>query len=366
MIHGQFEHKLFTSNMQIEARVYYGFIYAHNLQLELFNSHLSAFEVNIQKETFGKHNWERSYAYPLIGFSLLYSGLGKSPYLGSAFALFPYIDFPLVRDKKFFLGFRFGLGIGILTKKFDRLTNYKNLAIGSNINAAVNLMFDFRYRISNRITLSGGICLQHFSNGALKLPNYGLNLPLINIGTAYRLVWENRLFGDKYPPPVEPYSAIIRRSMEFNIGAAVGYKNMQQVNGETFFVFHLYENTFFRVSRKSKIGFGVDFSYDQSHIKKLEMMGIGVSNKFSIIRPGINAAYELNMDRFNFIFNLGYYLGGKETSNGPFYEKLSFQYNFSKQFFASVMLKVHYGRADYIGWGVGYSFDKFYGKKLVK
>jgi hypothetical protein len=30
------------------------------------------------------------------------------------------------------------------------------------------------------------------------------------------------------------------------------------------------------------------------------------------------------------------------------------------------MLKVHWGRADYIGWGVGYRFEKFYGKKTVK
>jgi len=48
------------------------------------------------------------------------------------------------------------------------------------------------------------------------------------------------------------------------------------------------------------------------------------------------------------------------------YEKLSFQYNFSKHVFANVMLKVHWGRADYIGWGFGYRFLKYYGKKIIK
>jgi hypothetical protein len=189
---------------------------------------------------------------------------------------------------------------------------------------------------------------------------------MANLAVAYRLARPNRLIGDRFIPPVEPYSAILKRSIEFNIGAAVGYKNMEQVYGENYFVFHFYENTFLRLSPKSKGGLGLDLSYDQSHVKKIELNGDEVISTFSVLRPGINAAYALNLSRFNFVVNLGYYLGGQEQSNGPLYEKLALQYNFTKSFFGSVMLKVHWGRADYIGWGVGYSFDKLYGKKLVK
>jgi hypothetical protein len=74
----------------------------------------------------------------------------------------------------------------------------------------------------------------------------------------------------------------------------------------------------------------------------------------------------LMLSKLGFILNLGYYLGGLETSNGPLYEKISFQYKFSKDFFASVMLKVHWGRADYIGWGFGMHIEQLYGKKVIK
>jgi hypothetical protein len=362
----QFQHKLFTSNMMVETKVYYGFIYAHHLELEIFNSHLPAFEISLQQETFGKHKWERAYGYPLIGMSFWYSGLGTSPYIGSAYALFPFINFPLLRQQSFFMGFRFGIGVGYITKKFDRITNYKNLAIGSNFNAAISLMLDFRYKLTNRFTLTGGISLQHFSNGALKLPNNGLNIPLINLGLAYRLVKENKKIGDRFYPPVEPFSAVIRKTIEFNIIAALGYKNMMAVYGENYIVTHIYENTFFRISRKSKVGFGFDVSYDPSQIKMLELNGVIVTNKLDVVRPGINAAYELDMSRLGIIFNLGYYLAGMEKSNGPLYEKISFQYCLTKQVIANIMLKVHWGRADYIGWGIGYRFEKFYGKKTVK
>jgi hypothetical protein len=352
--------------MLVEAKFNFGFIYAHHLELEIFNSHLAAFEINLQQETYGKHKWERDFAYPLIGISFWYSGLGKSPYLGDAYALFPFINFPLYRKESFMLTFRFGLGVGYLTKRFDRLTNYKNLAIGSHLNAAVNLMFEVKFRIAERFILSGAFGLQHFSNGSLKLPNYGLNLPLWNIGLSYRLARENERISDRFIPPTEPFEAIIRHVVEFNFGASIGSKNMQAIYGKNFLVYHLYENTFFPVSRKSKVGAGLDLSYDESHVVVLESHGKVVTNKMNILRPGINAAYELGLSKLKFIFNFGYYLGGEEKSNGPLYEKFSFQYSLSKSIFANVMLKVHFGRADYIGWGFGYQFNHYYGKKVIK
>ncbi len=360
------EHPLFTSNLLVEGKFYYGFFYAHHLELELFNSHVWACEVSIQQETYGRMKWERNFGYPLIGAAFFYSPLGKSPYLGSAYAFFPYVNFPLYRHERFMLGFRFGLGIGYLTKKFDRLENYQNIAIGSHFNGAVNIMFEARYRFTERLIASLGITLQHFSNGSLKMPNYGLNVPLLNIGLAYRLVRENKWISDHIYPPTRPYEAIIRHRIDFYFGIALGYKNMQQVYGKNYIVTHIYENTLFPVSPKSKFGFGFDLSYDPSHITTLESNGDTVRNKMEILRPGINGAYELEMGKVGIFINLGYYLGGAEKSNGPFYEKLAIQYDFLDNFFASVMLKVHWGRADYIGWGFGYRFNTYYGRKTIK
>jgi hypothetical protein len=362
----QFEHKLFTSNMIIEAKADYGFLYAQHLELELFNAHFPAFEFSIQQQTYGRQKWERAYNYPITGMTFLYTPLGNNPILGSAYALMPFINFPIYKHRNFTFGFRFSLGVGYLTKKFDRLNNYKDIAIGSHINAAINLMFEARYRLNEYLTLTGGISFQHFSNGSLKTPNYGVNAPLVSLGLAFRPVRDNKDIGDRYIAPTEPFSTTIRNSMEFDFGGALGYKNMTSQLGSNFMVYHFFENTFFPVSRKSKFGFGLDLSYDESHKKILELAGTPAGSPMQIMRPGINAAYELMVGKLGFIMNLGYYLSGKEKSNGPLYEKICFQYVFSKNFFAHVMLKVHFGRADYIGWGIGYTFDVFYGKRTIK
>jgi hypothetical protein len=218
MSQAQFKHKLLSSNLLIEGKVHYGFLYAHHLELEMYNAHFPAFEISVSQMTYGRLKWERNFNYPIIGMTFFYSGLGYNPSLGQAFALMPYINFPLVKNKNLTLGFRFALGLGYLTQRFDRLTNYKNLAIGSHFNAAINLMLEARYRINYFLTVTGGISLQHFSNGSLKLPNYGINVPLVNVGIAYRPVKENKNIGDRFYAPVEPFSVIIRRSIEFNLG----------------------------------------------------------------------------------------------------------------------------------------------------
>lgn len=365
-LNAQFEHKLYSSNLIFEGKIYYGFLYAQHLELEVFNSHFPSFELVIQQLTYGKYKWERDYNYPLIGVALHYSPLGNSPYMGSGYAAMPFINFPLYKTNAISLGFRLALGLGYIEKPFDRITNYKNLAIGSNLNAAANLMIEARYRINYYLTVTGGFGLQHFSNGSLKLPNYGVNAIQINAGIAYRPFKSNKEIDDRFYAPTEPFEAIVRKSIEFNFGGLMGYKNMKAVLGENYLVYHLFENTFVRIGKLSKAGLGLDVSYDPSHLKILEINGNPVENKIDIIRPGINAAYQLVMSRIGFIVNLGIYLSGKERSNGPLYEKLALQYNFSKDLFATVMLKVHWGRADYIGWGLGYKFDVKYGKKTVR
>jgi hypothetical protein len=355
----------------IEAKVHYGFLYAHHLELYQYSSHFPAFEFTVEKMTYGKQKWERAFNYPVIGLTIFYCGLGDNPDLGQAFALMPLINFPLFKNRTFTLGFRFALGVGYLTRCFDRITNYKNLAIGSHFNAAVNLMLEARFRIDRSFTVTTGVSLQHFSNGSLKLPNNGLNTPLVNIGIAYRPFGENKTITDRFYAPTEPYSATLRHTLEFDFGLALGWKNLKAVTGENYLIYHLYENTFIRISKKSQMGIGFDLSYDLSQRKLYELYYVDENNttdttltNWKFLLPGINAAYNLTLGKLGVILNFGVYLHVMKPVKS-LYQKLSVQYNFSEHFFANVMLKVVWGRADYIGWGLGYRIGVQYGKKTV-
>jgi hypothetical protein len=185
------QHKQWGSNLLLEGRVNYGFMINHHLEMKIFNAHFPSFEINLGKETYGRKRWQAMYGYPIMGVSYWYSQLGNSKFLGSANAVFPYINYPIIRNKRHELNLRVGIGLAYLTKSFDRLENYKYIAIGSHLNAAVNMMAEYRWRFNPRMNAAFGVAFMHFSNGSTKTPNYGMNTPSVNLAFAYRLSKEN-------------------------------------------------------------------------------------------------------------------------------------------------------------------------------
>ncbi len=355
-------HSLFKSNLVLSGNVYYGFIANHHVGMEIYNSHFPSFELSLIKATYGKKYWEQLYGYPWIGITYWYSNLGTSSYLGSAHAFFPHINFELYSTKKLNLGFRLGAGMGYLTKTFDRLTNYKHLAIGTHMNFAGNVMFDIRYQANPRLYFTGGISLTHFSNGSFKLPNYGLNIPALHAGVAYQLTKPNRHIERRLYDPTKPLEFDIHHILEIDFVGVVGFKNLEAIFGQKFFVYSLYGNIRKEISLKSKLGMGWDISYDDSDYKMLEKKQISINNKISLVKTGISASYGLAVGKLSFDFNFGMYVyfNDLDKSDGAFYHKIGLKYDLTDKLFANITLKTHWGKADYIGWGIGYRFKVKY------
>jgi hypothetical protein len=355
----QFLHKFKTANLLLEGRANYGFLINHHLEMQVFNAHFMSFEVNLGHETYGKNRWETMYAYPIVGLSYWRSDLGNSEFIGKANALFPYINFPLTRAQKHEINFRLGGGLAYLTKHFDRLNNYKYLAIGSHVNAAINLMFEVRWKPMPRTQVSAGIALMHFSNGSLKTPNYGINIPSVNLAIAYHLTKANSFINRKVLPDLTKFEFDGRKYIEFDLVNAFGMKDISEY-GKRYYVYTLSGNVFKAVSFKSKVGLGFDIFYDQSDLHKAELEQIYIQRNSQIMKPGINMGYQLNLSRTSFVSSLGFYLGGKMARAGASYYKVGMRVMLSKNIFASLMLKTHFARADYIGLGIGYKLNYIY------
>ncbi len=360
IINAQYKHKFRSSNLLIQGKVHYGFLIPHHLEMHIFNAHFPAYEITLAKVTHGKSRWEYMYNYPVIGVSLWHSQLGNSQYFGSATALFPFINFPLIKTKKNTLAFRIGLGIGYIEKPFDRITNYKNIAIGSNINAAANFLLEYDMRINERLNCLLGIGFIHFSNGAIKTPNYGINIPTINAGLSYRLSKENPYLKRKLLPELYPFEFDGSRSIDLNVSFGVGIKDMMQEYNRRFYAYELSINLFKQLSFKSKLGLGFNFSYDGTDYF-IHMKNKGeINSKVQIIRPGLHLAYEMLLSQLSFIFAIGGYYGGIEKGDGNIYEKAGIKYNITEKLFTHITLKAHGGRADYLALGLGYKFNIIY------
>ena len=357
-----FKHKKFRSNIQIEPRLYYGFIVNHHIELEPFNAHIPAFELSIVKDTYGRKNWEKLHNYPIIGVSFFFSTLANHPAIGQSAAVYPFITFPIIRNEKDLLGFKLGLGISYLTKTFERLENYQNIAIGSHVNVAVNLMGEYRRQLNKMTFISAGLSLIHFSNGSTVAPNYGLNIPMVSLALSKRISKPN----DKIvmrKPQIPTFSYKDNSIYIFNIMGAYASKNMGDVFGERYDVYLSSVSALKYFNKISALGLTFDFSYDGSHRDMLIRNGIIDPSFITVMRPGIAPTYEMSISKLILTFGVGFYWGGKEKSDGDIYEQLTLKYLFYKNIFASITLRAHGGRAAFVAWGLGYRFKYDWGKK---
>lgn len=355
-------HAHIASNYMVEAKAGYGFLIPHKLEMEILNAHFPSFELSISKQTFGQSRWEFMYGYPIVGLAYWYSSLGSSPYLGDAHALYPYINFPISPNKNTRLYLRTGVGLGYLTKRFDRLENYKNIAIGSHLNAAVSLSFELRAKIFHRLFLTSSVSLTHFSNGSMKTPNYGINIPSVYAGLAYKLSKANPYQRSKVLPELYPYEFDGRKFFQVQFGGGMGYKNMEAEIGGKFMVYTLYANVMKQISFKSRLGVGLDMSYDGTDRRIVETTsGVELDSFVPIVKTGGTIAWELMISRVSLMFNIGGYFSGEYKTEGGIYEKLGLRYYFNQGLYSEITLRAHYARADHITLGVGYNLNiKYY------
>ena len=349
-----------AANLLFEPRFNYGFLIAHHVEMEIYNGHFPSFEFSVARATYGKQQWESFYNYPVTGITYWNAWLGH-PDLGQAHAIFPFIRFPWLKTDKNELNFRLGAGMAYLTKKFDRLENYKYIAIGSHLNAAINLMLEYRWKPFSYLQLSTGVQLMHFSNGATKTPNYGLNIPSLSVGAAFRLNKENSFIKRRIRPDLTRFEFDGREFLEIKLGTTFAIKETGDTDGERYNIYSGFLSATRSLGFKNKLGLCLDLSWDGSDAILVARSNSDPYPASQLTKPGISAAYELVLSRMSFAFNLGFYLGGKDKSEGLSYYKAGIHYLISRNMFANLTLKTHFARADYVGIGLGYKFRwKYY------
>ena len=112
--------------------------------------------------------------------------LGDKKLFGDAFAVYPSLDIRVLKKNKLFDSYiQFGWGLAYLTRHYDQFTNPINNAVGSALNNVTDLKVRFEKRLSTHWSAQMGFSFTHFSNGTARLPNYGFNIPALNLGTKW-------------------------------------------------------------------------------------------------------------------------------------------------------------------------------------
>lgn len=393
---GQDHPWLSHNNIMVEARGHAGLFWHHHFEMQKFNATYPAFEASVYQHTFGEKEWETVYTYPYIGVTFYHANFGFNfehnpevgEALGSVYALYPFINYPLNANEHSQLTFKLGVGLGYLTKHFENLEHplYQNFSIGSHLNAAVNLSFEYRQRITPRFMSVASFGLTHFSNGSTKLPNYGLNTFSTALGLAYYLRTPRINMTPTRRPEYQPFEFDHKHWLSLDLDYGIGFKNVSQtLGGDSTAYYRVHDVSAYllaQFTQYSRAGVGLSLVLDMSdqtlpdHF--VDESGIHITKKnpethqqqvydistLQMTKLNFNLCYAMTMERLSYYFEFGWHLKYNDftdLSKGNIYQKVTARYQLHDNIYAHLGLMTHFGRADYLCFGLGYRFiQKYY------
>jgi hypothetical protein len=320
-----------------------GFIIQHKVDMDqLVTGHVTGWEICYQRQYQGTKPWEVFYKYPLAGISLQYLDFNND-LLGKAWSVNPYISFPIKRSRRLEWHFRLASGLGYFTRWFDLEENRKNGAIGSRITGSAQLLTQLRWRLHARAELTAGLSFGHFSNGAWKVPNAGINFPGAHLGLSIQL-------GKQVPFTMQSFP-VIPSGWSFLLWTGWFGKETDPVNSGKYLAGSLGLNVLKRYSGKASYGAGIDLMADWTLYKRRK----SDQPEFPL-RAGLALLYEFHLGKVSIPVQLGFYIYDPYKFDFPSYQRIGWRYKISRDVFLNMTLKAHLNRADYVELGLGYVF----------
>ncbi len=336
----------FSQQQAIEANYYYGFFWPHRTTMRhIVNDYAKGFNVAYEAN-YTNSLANKYYNSPVWGIQFLFLNPGNKKVLGNTYSLVPYLRLKLIDYERFNLTTKLGLGLGYVENTYNRETNFTNTAIGSHINLNVHLNIDAAYAISQNTHLKAGLNFTHLSNGAMVLPNLGLNIPTLNIGI-------NRAFGysesEELIEPAKDVSPSKNWLVHVNFG-------MREVEPNSEKLFPNYNLSIEYLSQKSAVNsFSgiVDFFY-KSTLSERAKIDTGITRGISSFQLGLMGAYHRTINPIDIYIGMGIYLVDDAKFDGLFYHRLGMRYLLSDNLNLGFSIYSHFAKADHFQLGIGY------------
>ena len=332
----------------VEGKFKAGFLAAHRGMIgHLPTEHAFAGEFSYLIQGKGQKDWHRWYKMPTFGVTGFFGSVGNRELLGHYAGAYSFMTFPLVQKKIYTFSFKMGAGLGYGTKIYDPEENNLNAAIGTHVNAMVVLGVESRFVFGNNSAIVG-LDMTHFSNGASKVPNLGLNLPYVSLGYGRRIQQSNHC-------DTCDVKRIERKRLFLGANFIGSVTTGFPTGGKKYPVYAL------SIFGRKLIGNrgGLELSLDIMSKQSLALYKPEVpKTQLDMIQVGAFAGFIMPLDHLHFVLGMGIYVRDKFSPIDRFYHRVGLRYVFDNGINLGIVLKSHWARADYIEYGIGYTFGR--------
>ena len=323
-----------------------GPVYDHrNMSGALQLGTTQGFGVSYLRRVNGSEPWHHYYRLPKLGVAAYYEDFNYPEVLGKAVSGALVSDFHIVKRRLFDFDLNIQAGAAYLTKKFDAQSNNLNLYIGAKFAAFFRFGFELVAMPESRVAVVAGANFVHYSNGAMKLPNLGLNLCQLNFGARFRV--------NKELAPVRELDASTAdasgRRWQYQAFMSFGCREQGTPLGDKYLVTTMAFNCLKPITRKFVAGVGFDLMRDGSEVNDYD----GESNFATLVSGGVHGSAGLEFGKVYAALEIGGYLFSKTKSAFDMYDRVSVNYRIGKRLLAHVGLRTYLMKAYYIEWGMG-------------
>ena len=291
----------------------------------------------------------RLYPHAYQGIGISYHYLDNHRELGSPVSVYAFQGSRIARlSRTLSLDYEWNFGASFGWKKHDAFTNAYNGAVGSTINAYINLGFLLNWQLAPRWNLTAGLDLTHFSNGNTHYPNSGVNLIGARIGmvrtfgpAAEKVSREtvelpvSERFQPHFTYDLIIYGATRKRAM-------LNESNPYMIPG-SFGLVGLNFNPMYNFNRYFRAGVSLDAQYDESANVESHYAGGGPDDprffkppfreQFSV---GFSARGELVMPIFSINLGVGYNVFQQGEDTQGWYQILALKTSLTHHLFLHV------------------------------
>lgn len=334
------------SQSEISLALNGGFILNHSQKMtHLTQSHPVGVEFSFMKNTDGNKKWHQLYYFPLTGISINIISFQKQS-IGNSITIYKKIQIPIFKKNKHRCTFDLGVGPAFFTNRFNRKDNHKNHVISSTITGSFLGGISYNYHLNPKTNLMIALGINHFSNGAFKVPNLGLNVPNISVRFSYLI--DNKIDSASLLSKVDLVSH--KKTIELIVGN--GLKEIFPTGSKKFLASNVNLEFGYLISNYNTIVSGINFFNDQSMVQEQKNRELTVKDNKRI---ALYFGNELILGKTNIITGFGYYIYAPYLGfHKKVYQRYGLKHYVSKNMFLGLTLKAHKGNADVLEWNLGY------------
>lgn len=330
---------------QIEVSLYKGFIMLHDEKIRhLVKSHPEGFRITYRRNTYGAKYWEQALAYPDWGFSFSYQNY-LNPVLGKSVSLIPFLNLYPYRGKISSISGMLGVGFAYHTNPHHQQNNSSNIVLGSAFSFSLYAALKYQVRLTEELSAGLFIHIDHYSNGAIRKPNSGINLVQTGVSVNADLQKQKPQFQkwDKRP--------VTDTKMYFTFLPSLSFKEVGRGGGVILPSYNLNVSINRPLSSLSILNLGMDGFYDIALKNWIAENNPESGVDFKSV--ALTVGHQLMIGKVSFLTQLCYHVYRPYKNLYPeFYQRYGLQLHIHPHVALSGSLKTYLGKAEQAEWGI--------------